>query len=239
MLAVAAAGVVAGAVNAIVGSGSLVTFPTLLAVGYPSVTANVSNTVGLVFGSISGAWGYRRELRGQRRRVLMLSAGSAIGALVGGILLLSLPDDVFDAVVPLLILLAVALMAFKPTPKHGAERDHVVPATVGTFFTGIYGGYFGAAQGVILLSVLRLAFTDDLQRLNAVKNVLASLANGVAAVLFVLVADVAWEAAALIAGGSIVGGALGAHYGRRLPELWLRRIVIVGGTVVAIILILD
>jgi uncharacterized membrane protein YfcA len=138
-----------------------------------------------------------------------------------------------------LILLAVALMAFKPTPKHGAERDHVVPATVGTFFTGIYGGYFGAAQGVILLSVLRLAFTDDLQRLNAVKNVLASLANGVAAVLFVAVAHIAWAAAALLAVGSIAGGALGAHYGRRLPELWLRRIVIVGGTIVAIILILD
>ena len=239
MLAVAGAGVVAGAVNAVVGSGSLVTFPTLLAVGYPAVTANVSNTVGLVFGSISGAWGYRRELRGQWRRVLTLGAGSAVGALVGGILLLSLPDDVFDAVVPLLILLAVALMAFKPTPKHGAERDHIVPAIGCTFLTGIYGGYFGAAQGVILLAVLRLAFTDDLQRLNAVKNVLGSLANGVAAVLFVVFGHIAWGAAALIAVGSIGGGALGAHYGRRLPELWLRRIVIVGGTIVAIILIVD
>jgi uncharacterized membrane protein YfcA len=239
MLAVAGAGVLAGAVNAIVGSGSLITFPTLLAVGYPSVTANVSNTVGLVFGGVSGAWGYRRELRGQGRRVAPLAAGSAVGALVGGILLLSLPDKVFDAVVPILILLAVALMAFKPTPKHGAERDHVVPATGGTFLTGIYGGYFGAAQGVILLAVLRLAFTDDLQRLNAVKNVLASLANAVAAVLFIAAADVAWEATALIAAGSIVGGALGANYGRRLPEEWLRRIVIVGGTIVAGILLAD
>jgi uncharacterized protein len=243
MLAVAGAGVAAGAVNAVVGSGSLITFPTLLAVGYPPVTANVSNTVGLVFGGISGAWGYRRELRGQGRRVATLATGTALGALAGGILLLSLPSSVFDAVVPVLILLAVALMAFKPRVGGdgvpGAERDHVVPATVGTFFTGIYGGYFGAAQGVILLAVLRLAFTDDLQRLNAVKNVLAALANGVAAVLFVVFAHIAWDAAALLAGGSIVGGALGAHYGRRLPELWLRRIVIVGGTVVAIILILD
>jgi uncharacterized protein len=239
MLAVAGAGVVAGAVNAIVGSGSLITFPTLLAVGYPPVTANVSNTVGLVFGGVSGAWGYRRELRGQGRRVGWLAVGSATGALVGGILLLSLPSSVFDAVVPILILLAVALMAFKPTPKHGAERDHLAPATGGTFLTGIYGGYFGAAQGVILLAVLRLAFTDDLQRLNAVKNVLASLANAVAAVLFVAVAHVAWDAAALIAGGSIVGGALGARYGRRLPEEWLRRIVIVGGTIVAVILIVT
>jgi uncharacterized membrane protein YfcA len=239
MLAVAGAGVVAGAVNAIVGSGSLVTFPTLLAVGYPPVVANVSNTVGLVFGSISGAWGYRRELRGQLRRVLTLGAGSAVGALVGGILLLELPDSVFDAVVPLLILLAVALMAFKPTPKAEASRDHIVVGTGGTFLTGIYGGYFGAAQGVILLAMLRLAFDDNLQRLNAAKNVLAGIANGVAAVLFIAVADVAWEAAALVAGGSIVGGFIGSAYGRRLPERWLRRIVIVGGTIVAVILFID
>ena len=238
MLAVAGAGVVAGAVNAIVGSGSLVTFPTLLAVGYPPVTANVSNTVGLVFGGISGAWGYRRELRGQRRRVLWLATGSAIGALAGGILLLELPSEVFDAVVPILILFAVALMALKPKPRQ-AEHDHLARATGGTFLTGIYGGYFGAAQGVILLAVLRLAFHDDLQRLNAVKNVLAGIANGVAALLFVAVADVAWEAAALIAVGSIAGAAAGAHYGRRLPEVWLRRIVIAGGTVVALVLLVD
>ena len=240
MLAVAGAGVVAGAVNAIVGSGSLVTFPTLLAVGYPPVTANVSNTVGLVFGGVSGAFGYRRELRGQKRRVLTLAGGSAVGALVGGILLLQLPSDVFEAVVPILILLAVALMAFKPAPKHGAERNHTVRATGGTFLTGIYGGYFGAAQGVILLAVLRLAFADDLQRLNAVKNVLAGVANAVAALLFIAVAeDVAWDAAALIAGGSIVGAWAGARYGRRMPEAWLRRVVIVGGTVVAVILIVE
>jgi uncharacterized membrane protein YfcA len=239
MLAVAGAGVLAGAVNAIVGSGSLITFPTLLAVGYPPVTANVSNTVGLVFGGVSGAFGYRRELRGQKNRVVTLACGSAAGALVGGILLLELPSSVFDAVVPILILLAVALMAFKPTPKHGAEHDHTVRATGGTFLTGIYGGYFGAAQGVLLLSLLRLAFRDDLQRLNAVKNVLVGVANAVAALLFVAVAHVAWGAAALIAAGSIVGAWFGANYGRRLPEEWLRRIVIVGGTVVAVILIVD
>jgi uncharacterized membrane protein YfcA len=241
MLAVAGAGVVAGAINAVVGSGSLVTFPTLLAVGYPSVVANVSNTVGLVFGSISGAWGYRRELRGQLRRVLTLGAGSAVGALAGGILLLALPASVFDAVVPLLILLAVALMAFKPTPKaeHLPRRSHIVRGTGGTFLSGIYGGYFGAAQGVILLAVLRLAFDDDLQRLNAVKNVLAGIANGVASVLFIAAGEVAWDAAALVAGGSIAGGTVGSAYGRRLPERRLRRIVIVGGTIVAVILLLD
>jgi uncharacterized membrane protein YfcA len=241
MLAVAGAGGVAGAVNTIVGSGSLITFPTLLAVGFPPVTANVSNTVGLVFGSISGAWGYRRELRGQGRRTLTLGAGSAAGALAGGILLLSLPSSVFGAVVPLLILLAVALMAFKPTPRgeHEPLRAHLAPATGGTFLTGIYGGYFGAAQGVILLAVLRLAFGDDLQRLNAIKNVLAGIANGAAAVLFIAVAHIAWDAAALLAGGSILGGFVGSAYGRRLPEAWLRRIVIVGGTIVAVILLVD
>jgi uncharacterized protein len=145
---------------------------------------------------------------------------------------------VFDAVVPILILLAVALMAFKPTPR-GAERDHLVPASGGTLLTGIYGGYFGAAQGVILLAVLRMAFADELQRLNAVKNVLVGIANAVAAVLFIAVADVAWDAAALIAGGSIVGAWAGASYGRKLPDVWLRRIVIVGGTIVAVILLVD
>jgi uncharacterized protein len=222
MLAVAGAGVVAGGINAIVGSGSLVTFPTLLAVGYAPVTANVSNTVGLVFGGISGALGYRRELRGQGRRAITLAVGTAIGALVGGILLLELPSEVFDAVVPALILLAVALMAFKPRVGgdglHGAEHDHTVRATGGTFLVGIYGGYFGAAQGVILLSVLRLAFADNLQRLNAVKNVLVGIANAVASLLFIAAGEVAWEAAALIAGGSIAGAWAGAHYGRRLPE---------------------
>src|SRR6185437_16345006 len=165
------------------------------------------------------------------RRALTLGTGTCLGAATGGALLLALPSSVFDAVVPALILLAVALMAFRPKPTQ-ATRNHTGVATVAALATGIYGGYFGAAQGVILLAVLRLCFTDDLQRLNAVKNVLASLANGVAAVLFIAVAHVAWAAAALLAVGSIIGGALGAHYGRRLPELWLRRIVIVGGTIV-------
>jgi len=241
MLAIAAAGTAAGTVNTIVGSGSLVTFPTLLAAGYPPVVANVSNTVGLVFGSVSGAWGYRRELRGQRRRTLILGAGSATGALAGGILLLALPGEVFDSVVPILILIAVGLMAFKPAPRpeHHPARDHTGAATGGSFLTGIYGGYFGAAQGVILLAMLRLCFDDDLQRLNAVKNVLASIANGVAALLFVAVADVAWGAAAILAASSIVGGQIGAGVGRRLSESVLRAVVIAGGSVVAVILLVD
>jgi uncharacterized protein len=238
-LAVAAAGFAAGGVNTIVGSGSLVTFPTLLAVGYPSVTANVSNTVGLSLGGVSGAIGYRRELRGQRRRTVTLACGSALGAIVGGVLLLALPSSVFDDVVPLLILLACGLMAFKRTPKTAAQHEHTAAAVVCAFLTGIYGGYFGAAQGVILLSVLRLCFTDDLQRLNGVKNVLAMVANSVAAVLFIVVAHVAWGAAALIAVGSIAGAQVGAKYGRRLPDQVLRWIVVVAGTIVAIVLFIT
>jgi uncharacterized membrane protein YfcA len=238
-LAVAAAGFVAGGVNAIVGSGSLVTFPTLLAVGYPAVTANVSNSLGLTLGNLSGAIGYRAELRGQRSRVLRLAGGSALGALAGGALLLSLPSSVFDAVVPVLILIASALMAFKRTPKTAAEHQHMAAATIVAFVTGIYGGYFGAAQGIIMLALMRLCFTDDLQRLNGMKNVLVMVANGVAALLFIAVAHVAWGAAALIAGGSIVGAQVGAKYGRRLPSEVLRWIVVAGGTIVAIVLFLT
>jgi uncharacterized membrane protein YfcA len=202
----------------------------------------VSNTVGLVFGGISGIVGYRRELAGQRRRMAVFSCFTATGALTGGILLLTLPSSVFDAIVPALILLSCALMALKGrlTPKEAHRgKGHMVAAAAGVFLTGIYGGYFGAAQGIILLSLLSLLIPDDLQRLNALKNVLAAVANGVAALLFIAVAHVAWEAAATIAVGSVIGAQFGATVGRRLPELWLRRIVVVGGTIVAVILIIT
>jgi uncharacterized membrane protein YfcA len=238
-IAVAAAGFAAGGVNAVVGSGSLITFPVLLAVGYPSVVANVSNTVGLVPGGVSGAIGYRRELRGQWRRAAILACGTTVGAIIGGILLLELPTSVFDAVVPILILLAVVLMALKRTPKQHADAENVVGGTASSFATGIYGGYFGAAQGIILMSLLRFCFPDDLQRLNALKNVLTGVANGVAAVLFIAVADVAWGAAALIAAGSIAGAQVGARYGRHIPSEVLRWVVVIGGFVVAVILLLT
>ena len=235
-LAVLVAGFAAGGINTIVGSGSLITFPTLLAVGYPSVTANVSNGLGLTLGNVSGAIGYREELRGQRARVMRLAVGSTCGSLTGGILLLSLPESVFDAVVPVLILFAVALMAFKRTPKSTAQHEHINAALAVAFFTGIYGGYFGAAQGIIMLALMRLCFTDDLQRLNGLKNALVMFANGVAALLFIAVADVAWEAAALIAVGSIAGAQVGAKYGRRIDPEVLRWIVVIVGTIVAIVL---
>ena len=238
-IAVLVAGFAAGGVNTIVGSGSLITFPTLLAVGFPSVVANVSNSVGLVPGGISGAIGYRRELRGQWRRVGILAIGTTGGAIVGGILLLELPESVFDAVVPILILLACVLMAIKRTPEQHADAEHTGAGTAASFATGIYGGYFGAAQGIILMSLLRFCFPDDLQRLNAIKIVLTATANGVAAVLFIFVADVAWDAAALIAAGSIVGAAVAARYGRRIPSEVLRWIVVIGGGIVALILLVT
>jgi uncharacterized membrane protein YfcA len=238
-LAVLLAGAVAGGVNAVVGSGSLVTFPTLLAVGYPPVVANVSNTVGLVPGGVSGMIGYRRELRGQWRRCAQLGVGTAIGAVIGGILLLELPGEVFDAVVPALILLAVALMAIKPSPRIHEGGDRTGAGVASAFGVGIYGGYFGAAQGIILLALMRLCFDDDLQALNGVKNVLTGLANAVSAILFIAVAEVAWLAALLIAIGSTVGAQVGARYGRRLPQETLRKVVIVYGVAVAAVLIVS
>jgi uncharacterized membrane protein YfcA len=234
------AGVAAGGINAIVGSGSLVTFPVLLAVGFPSVIANVSNTIGLVFGNVTAVWGYRRELRGQGRRIVLMGTGTAAGAATGALLLLVLPEGVFEAVVPLLILLACFLMARRPAPPQTTSvltTRRIVVLGGTAYAVGVYGGYFGAAQGVILLAALRLLLPEDLQRLNGLKNVLVGLANGVAAVGFVLFADVAWDAVALVAGGSIVGAALGARYGRRLPDDVLRAIVVVGGSLVALVLI--
>jgi uncharacterized membrane protein YfcA len=238
-LAVLVAGAVAGGVNTVVGSGSLITFPTLLAVGYAPVTANVSNCVGLVPGGVAGSFGYRRELRGQWRRCGILAIGTTIGAVIGGILLLELPDAVFDAIVPALILLAVALMALRPSPKIHKGGDNMPAGVASSFAVGIYGGYFGAAQGIILMSLLRLSFAENLQVLNAMKNVLAGVANAVAGLLFIIVADVAWGAAALIAVGSVGGSLVAARYGRRIPPEILRRVVIVYGTVVAIVLIVT
>jgi uncharacterized membrane protein YfcA len=240
-IAVVAAGLAAGTVNTIVGSGSLITFPTLLAVGYPAVTANVSNNIGLVPGSASGVYGFRRELVGQRSRIRLLAVASGLGGLLGAVLLLTLPSSVFDAVVPVLILLAVALMAVQPrlaswisTRRSEGSRDVGVAPMAIVFASGIYGGYFGAAQGVILLAVLGVFVPDEMRRTNALKNVLAGTVNGVAAVLFILFADVAWEAVVLIAMGAVVGGVIGARIGRWIPAPLLRAAVIILGTGVAL-----
>jgi uncharacterized protein len=233
---VLAAGVFAGAINTIVGSGTLVTFPVLLAIGFGPVTANVSNTLGLVPGSISGAIGYRDELAGQRRRILVLGAASLAGGTIGAVLLLSLPGSAFEAIVPVLIAVALVLVVIQPrlsralAARRERARPHGGPLLwLGVLGTGVYGGYFGAAQGVILLALTGIAIPEDLQRLNALKNVLAALVNGVAAVIFIFAAHVAWAPALLLAVGSTGGGQLGARIGRRLPPVVLRGVIVVVG----------
>lgn len=239
-LAVIAAGAGAGAINAVIGSGSLISFPTLVAVGYAPVTANVSNNIGLVPGSVAGVWGYRRELEGQARRVRTLAVASALGGLTGATVLLVLPSSVFDAVVPVLVLVACVLMLLQPrlsawmaSRRTEGGRDVSVLTLLLVYGTGIYGGYFGAAQGVILLAVLGVFVPDHLQRSNAVKNVLAGTVNTLAAVIFIVFADVAWEAVALVAVGAVVGGALGARVGRKIPPTVLRVLVVLIGVYVA------
>lgn len=242
-LAVVAAGFLAGTANTIIGAGSLLSFPTLLAVGYDPLTANVSNTVGLVFGSISGTAAQRRELAGQRRRILALAPLSAAGGLTGAALLLLLPGEVFGAVVPPLLLVGSVLVLAQPVlrerlarrTEEDAHRDGPSPAlAVGVYLTGVYGGYFGAAQGVLLLGLLGLLLSDTVQRLNGTKNLLSAIVNGVAAVALAIGAAVAWPAAALIAVASTVGGQVGARIARRIPETPFRIVVAVVGVAAAL-----
>ncbi len=250
-LAVAGAGFAAGTINTVVGSGSLVTFPVLVAIGYSPVVANVSNTIGLAPGNLSGAYGYRRELRGQRDRILWLGLYALAGGLTGGGLLLAAPKA-FKSVVPGLILLAALLMAVQPrltrwlrsrqnaadlaSGSAGQTRRHRVLLPLVVFLTAIYGGYFGAAQGVILLALLALLMHDNLQRLNGLKNMLTSLVNGVAAILFAFASSPAWGAAAILAVSSAVGAQFGAAVARRVPERVLRAVIVVGGLTVGTIL---
>ncbi|MGW5451590.1 MULTISPECIES: sulfite exporter TauE/SafE family protein [Nocardia] len=243
-LAVFVAGIAAGGINTIVGSGTLITFPALLAFGLPPVTANVSNTIGLVPGSVSGVIGYRRELVGQRERLLQLGTASLLGGITGAVLLLTTPEAAFKAVVPVLIIAALILVIVQPRLAAWVKRrrgeDTPAPAhggpilLVAVFGTGIYGGYFGAAQGVLLVGLLGVFVHEDIQRLNAVKNVLALIVNAVSAVIFIVIADVNWQAVALIAVGSIIGGQLGAKVGRKLPPNVLRAVIVVVGSIAVI-----
>jgi uncharacterized protein len=311
-LAIFTAGGAAGAVNAVVGSGSLITFPTLLAFGFPPVVANVSNNIGLVPGNVSGAVGYRRELAGQRGRLLRLGTFAAAGSLAGAAALLLLPSSAFEVIVPVLILVACVLVlvqpwlgarisarrgraagpAATPAPEQQArgqpapgQREPEQPAPeqpapeqpapeqpapgrpapeqpagarpgsarpdsarpdrerldlvlgAGVFGSSAYGGYFGAAQGVLLIGLLGTFLDEPLQRVNGAKNVLVGIANGTAAVVYMIFAHVSWLAVLLIAVGSTVGGMIGARYGRRLPPLALRIFIVVIGVVAAVKLI--
>jgi uncharacterized protein len=248
MVAVAAAGFAAGGINAVVGSGTLVSFPVLLAVGLPPVPATISNSLGLVAGNLSSSIGYRRELRGQRRLLLRLLPASILGALTGAFLLLHLPASTFEAVVPVLIGVAVLLVALQPVLQRSlpGRADDDAPVRggrlaalfAGAYATGTYGGYFAASQGVLQIGIFGLILRESLQRLNAIKNVLTFTVNAVAAAAYVVVATdrVDWVAAGLLAVGSLVGGAVGSRYGRRLPSWLLRTAIVVLGLVAIVVL---
>lgn len=241
-LIVLLAGIGAGVINSVVGSATLMTFPLLLSLGVPPVVANVSNNIGLVPGALFGAVAYRRELAGQRSRLVRWSLAAVVGSLIGSVLLLALPPGAFETVVPALVLLGVVLVVAGPpisrwvarrAPEGAvvAEGDlpeprWLLPAIAGT---GVYGGYFGAAQGVMLIALLGVGYSTDLHRVNAVKNAIAAAINGVAGLLFALVADVDWWIVLLMAVGSGIGGILGGSYGRRLPPTVLRGLVVAVG----------
>ncbi len=242
--AIFAAGIVAGTINTVVGSGTLFTFPVLLAFGYSPVVANVSNTIGLVPGSAAGAVGYRRELAGQERRLALLAAFSVSGGIIGAILLLSLPASAFKDIVPAFIVIALGLIVFQTRINAFLERrgnglsDRPGPVALASMFAGgVYGGYFGAAQGILVLAILSLSLEEKLQRINALKVVTTGLVNLVSGIVFVIAAHVAWAPAGLIAAGSVVGGVLGARIGRRLPPQVLRAVIVVVG-IVAIVRLL-
>lgn len=231
------AGIAAGTINTVVGSGSLITFPALLAFGYAPIMANITNNLGVLPGAISGAVAYRRELRDQWPRVVRLAGMSLLGGLGGALLLLMLPTSAFSAVVPALILLSCVLVVIQPwlgkltARLEGQPRRARVAAIMGVFMTGLYGGYFGAAQGVLLMAVLGIVIAEGLQRLNAIKNVLVAVASTSAAIVFIVRGGIAWEPAGIIASGSIIGGQLGAHIGRRLPVPVYRAVIVVVGLV--------
>lgn len=247
---IVSAGIAAGIINVVAGAGTLITFPVLLALGIPPVTANVSNTVGLVPASISGAYGYRRELRGQWPSVIRMAVLSGVGGLAGGAALLLLPADNFSVVVPFLLVIAAILAAIQPrvaafvrrrsTDDAGsATRSLTLGLVVGVFLTGVYGGYFGAAQGVVLLALLGILWSTDLNRANGAKNVLAGVANVISAVLFIAMGIVDWQVAILVGVGSAIGGWIGSRIGRKLPAAILRAILVVVAVVAAIVLFLT
>lgn len=245
--AILAAGVWAGAINTVVGSGTLVTFPTLLFFGYPPVSANISNSLGLVAGGVSGAWGYRREIRPLKRLLFTLLPASILGAIIGALLLLVLPESAFEAIVPALIALALLLVVFGPrlnawAARHQADRTtrgQWVALLVGVLLAGVYGGYFGAAQGVLLIGMLSVLMPHGLQQLNGVKNVIGLVVNLVAALVFLVVqpSQVNWAIVGLIAAGSLVGGLIGAKVGRKMAPWLLRATIIVVGVIAIVVLL--
>lgn len=243
LLTVAAA--LAGAVNAIAGGGSLISFPALLVVGYPPVTANITNTVALCPGYFGGTIGYRRELVGQRGRAVALGLTSTVGAIAGSYLLLVSSPELFERIVPYLILAACALLAGQAplarmvqertgVEEHAAGWSSVLPLHVMQFIAAVYGAYFGAGLGIMMLAVLGIFVADTLQRLNALKGLMSLVINVVGAIYFAIFADVVWLAVAIMAVASLVGGRVGVALARRLNDRALRWMVVAFGVAVAI-----
>jgi uncharacterized membrane protein YfcA len=247
-LLVLLAGLGAGVLSSTVGVASLLSFPTLVALGLPPVVANVSNTLGLIPGGLSGVVGYRDEVREAPRVAARIMTVCAVGALAGAALLLGLPDGVFEAVVPWLILFTCLLVGAQPriaawlrarhTERHGelrGERLHMSPATTGfATLTGMYGGYFGAGAGVMMVAVLGLGTDLELRIVNGLKTLSLMVGNIVAGLVFVIVADPRWDVVVLLAAGSLVGGYVGARIGRRLPDAVFRWAVVAAGVVAAV-----
>ena len=240
MALLAGAAFLAAAWNAVAGGGSLVSFPALLFLGYPALTANVSNTVGLVPGYAGGSFGYRAELRGQRARIRLLGAVACVGAFAGAVLLTITAPSVFRALTPWLILASCALLAAGPLEGRVLHAEwradgHMAPLLVAAdFVAGVYGAFFGGGLGVMLLAVLSVWVRDDLQRLNALKGVLSLAINLVAALYFIAFGPVAWTAAFVMLPASLVGGLAGASGARLLPAGVLRAVVILYGVAVSV-----
>ena len=244
----AAAAFAAGAINAVAGGGSLVSFPALLAVGYTSKVANVTNSVALWPGYVGGSYGYRGELKRQRSRIIALTVPSVLGALAGSAILLATPESAFDAIVPFLIVFACLLMAFQENlsvwaQKHefaaGPEMGVPLFLHVAIFLLAVYGGYFGAGLGIMTLALLGILLPDDIQHSNALKGLLSALINFVAVVYFGLFGPVEWAPAIVMAVAALIGGYYGVGVARRLGKRWLRLTVIAYGLVVAAVLFIQ
>jgi uncharacterized protein len=239
----ASAAFAAGAVNAVAGGGSLISFPALVAVGVPTLAANVTNQIAVLPGYLGGSVVPRDELRGQRERVLALAVTSVVGALVGAALLVASSKRLFEVLAPILVLVAVALLAAQPRlarmeaerAAHPHAREHPTGRLhVANFLASIYGGYFGAGLGIMLLAILAIGLEDSLQRLNALKGLLSLVVAVVAAVFFALFGPVHWDAAAVMAFASFAGGHIGVGLARRISDRALRVGIIVIGTAVAV-----
>jgi uncharacterized membrane protein YfcA len=243
-LALAAFG--AGGINAIAGGGTLIGFPVLIAVGYDAKVANVTNTIAIWPGSIGGSLAYRNEITRQKRLIIQIWPFVVVGALAGAILLLATPTSTFELVVPFLIFGACALLLLQDRltaliyRRRAADTEpetNLLAMRLGVLIVAIYGGYFGAAMGIIMLAVFGLVLAEDIQHANALKGLITFAVNGLAAIYFALFAEVAWEAAAVMVAFSLVGGYIGARVARVLPKDWLRAVATVYGTAAGIFLL--